>query len=499
MRIISVSSLFRAVASCCAMMFFLSLASLRAESASSSDAVASMQDGEGQANDLSSEMTEMRVEGKPTESKEDDPFEVTKDVVGKTVAPVEHYDGNTLNLEDLIEIAILNNPDLRQSYLQARIMAAQHGRSLSLYLPNVNASGSIGRTGTNMGEDTRRYSTAAGADLSLDWLLYDFGARGAISEKTKQTLIAANYAYNAALRNLVFSVVNTYFSLLSAQSMVESSKANVESAKMAYDAAAKRLEIGTASLGDKLQAETAFVEAELSVTSAENNLEMIRGDLALLLNYAPQENFTLRPTNYGLDDAYFEGQVEDLMRSAVEERPEVVSKRAELKASEAELQSIEKEDNLRISLNGSVGVDDGISPNSDHLYNGTIGLKVTIPLFTGFDHTYSVLQSRYRYENARISLSQTENDVRVDVWKAYQRYKTAKKAYEINLRLFASAEQNEKVAMGAYKQNKGNIINLLNAQSRLMEARRQRSSALYDLLIAKSDLLRALGRVGHLK
>ncbi len=431
-------------------------------------------------------------------AEESDPFGVQKDAP-KEPESQKSIDAYELTLSDFIELAILNNPSLRQSYLQAKITAAQHGRSLSAYLPNVDASGSGSRSGEKWDTSDGVYSTGAAANLSLDWLLLDFGARSANTERTKQALIAANFNYDATLRNTVFSVVNAYFSLFSAQSDVQSSIANEESAKMAYDVASKRHDLEQVSLGDKLQAETSYVQAQLDTTRARNNLELMKGNLAALVNKPPQEDISLAENPYNEKDAQFEGRVEDLMKAAIEQRPEVLARRAEVESSAAELRAVEKEDNLRISLNSSAGINDGISPNTENLYNGSIGLRFTIPIFTGYDHTYSVMQSRYRLENTKASLSQTENDVRIDVWKSFQQYKTAVKAFEISQRLFASAEENEKIAMGAYKAGKLDIVNLLNAQSLLMSARREKSASLYNLLIAKSDLLRSLGKMGNLK
>lgn len=92
-----------------------------------------------------------------------------------------------------------------------------------------------------------------------------------------------------------------------------------------------------------------------------------------------------------------------------------------------------------------------------------------------------------------------ENDVQSDVWDTFQTYQTARKSYAISLTLFASAEQNEKVALGAYKAGKGSMLNLLDAQSKLADARTSKSRSFYEMLIAKNNLIRTMGLINPFK
>ena len=60
----------------------------------------------------------------------------------------------------------------------------------------------------------------------------------------------------------------------------------------------------------------------------------------------------------------------------------------------------------------------------------------------------------------------------------------------------ASASQSEAVALGRYKAGAGNVLDLLNAQSSLANARMQNIQALYDWLTQKAVLAQAIGRLG---
>jgi len=61
--------------------------------------------------------------------------------------------------------------------------------------------------------------------------------------------------------------------------------------------------------------------------------------------------------------------------------------------------------------------------------------------------------------------------------------------------LLTSAQKSQAVALGRYKAGAGSITDLLNAEAQLASARQQRVQSEYGFMIAKADLLRALGQL----
>src|SRR5213080_1408066 len=112
--------------------------------------------------------------------------------------------GSPLTLAQAIDIALANNPDTRIAWLEARAAEAGVGSARSTYFPEVDVLASA----------TRLRSSAAGArattiiapSLALTYLLFDFGGREAQVEQARQTLVAANFANNAAMQDVVLRV-----------------------------------------------------------------------------------------------------------------------------------------------------------------------------------------------------------------------------------------------------------------------------------------------------
>ena len=125
----------------------------------------------------------------------------------------------------------------------------------------------------------------------------------------------------------------------------------------------------------------------------------------------------------------------------------------------------------------------------------TIGATLHIPFFTGFNNTYQIKAAEEEAAAQSAKREQIENAVLLDVWTSYSNYDTAGHTLDMTKALLESAQKSRDVALGRYKAGAGSITDLLNAEAQLASARQQRISSDYGWMIAKADLLRALGRM----
>lgn len=431
----------------------------------------------------------------------EDPLDVTKPVERLPVESIcsQEIRGKKLTLPDVVNLALCNNPQTRQSYLTAMSAAADYGQAQGDYMPTVGLTAGLSQSNTEYQKSSDRNTASANASLTLDWLLYDFGGRSAAVEKMKEALNMALFSRSDVLQSLIFDVTKAYYQLLAAEEEYKNSQATVASAASAYDAASKRYELGLVALSDKLQAETSYSQAQLTEAKAEEALALAKGHLAVLLNYPPQESFLLEPADYTQAEEKFDGKVEEMLKIALEKRADIIAKRAELKQALANIEYEKSRNAPSFSVSGGLEATDDLRKAGENDYATRVGLSMTVPLFTGFKNTYRITQSRYQAGKTTAELKKLENDVQSDVWDTFQTYQTARKSYAISLTLFASAEQNEKVALGAYKAGKGSMLNLLDAQSKLADARTSKSRSFYEMLIAKNNLIRTMGLINPFK
>ncbi|MBO4643824.1 MAG: TolC family protein [Alphaproteobacteria bacterium] len=404
-----------------------------------------------------------------------------------------------LRLADVINLALCQNPQTQKLYMGALATASEYGQTKSDYLPEVNFSAGINQSDTRVHHGRDSNSTLASAGVNLNWLLFDFGGREASNESIRQSLNAALATRSDALQSLIFDVTEAYFQVFSAQEEYKNSEATLSSALAALEAADQRYELGLAALSDKLQAATSYSEAELTITKAKENLALAKGRLAVLLNYPPDQSLELFEEQYPMDYFTIPEDIESLFKTALNNRADIAAKKALVKQAESklDLQNAQNAPNLNLAagLNGQ----DELTKGGPRSYTSSIGLTMTVPLFTGFKNTYRISQARYQLEQSKAELKQLENDIQHEVWTTYQNFFTARKSYEISLTTFASAEQNADVALGAYKAGKGSILTVLDAQAKLANVRSTQTRSFYELLIAKVNIIRKIGLIAPFK
>lgn len=442
---------------------------------------------------------------------ESDPFSVhalTSRSQAGSYAPVKAMspcapDGlarSPLSLWDVVDRALCNNPQTRTAWANARASAAQVGAARSAYLPTLSASGSASRNradgGTRVGgavlSGTTLYNAESGS-LAAGYLLYDFGARDANLESSLQTLSAANFTQDATLQKVFLSAVQAYYQLFGARAAVEAAaqaeRASLESLK----AATARYEAGTATPADKLQAQTAHSQAKLNRIQAEGNARNAEGALANAMGLDANRPVSYVAPALKAPDERFDRNLDQLINDARRRRPDLAAAEAQVKAAEASALAVRAAGMPSLSLSASAGYTN--SSLSDPFHSQTIGISVSIPIFTGFNSTYQIRAAQAKVDSQAAQRDSVNLQVALDVWQAYHNLSTGVQAARSSSDLLASATASERVALGRYKAGAGSIIDLVTAQSSLATARQQNIQALYGLSIFKAALALALGRI----
>lgn len=399
-----------------------------------------------------------------------------------------------LTLADVVDLTLCNNPQTRLLWANARAQAANVGVGMSAYLPTLSAQAS----------DTRYISNAAGspgnyrsrnANLSAGYLLFDFGGRSGTLENAKQLLVAANATRDATLQANFLGAVQAYYALLSAQASVDALKVAEASAKESFSAAEARYRAGIATPADKLQAQTALSQAKLNLITAQGNTRAAQGTLANVMGFDASIQFTLVSLPESVPDPVVEQDIGKLIDDARRKRPDLRAAEAQIKASEAQLEVSRAAGLPSVSLNASTGSQN--LPGVPITNTSSIGVTLSVPLFTGESNTYQNRAAELQIEGKVAARDILANQIALDVWKAYQALLTNSQALIASNDLVASAEQSERMTLGRYKAGVANmsILDVLNAQSTLASARQQHVAALYNFQASRLVLAQAIGQL----
>ncbi len=399
-----------------------------------------------------------------------------------------------LTLADVVDLALCNNPQTRSLWTSARIQAANVGVGMSAYLPTLSAQGSASRnSATSSGNTSNSNNRSAG--LTAGYLLFDFGGRAGTLENAKQLLVAANATRDATLQANFLTAVQAYYALLSARASVDSFQAAETSAKESLAAAEARYLAGAATPADKLQAQTALSQARLNLITAQGNTLAAQGTLANIMGFDASLSFLLAPLTEPVPDHIVEQDIGKLIEQARQKRPDLLAADAQIRAAEAQLAAIRATGLPSVSLGASAGSQNiSGSPNTT---SNSIGVTLSVPLFTGYRNTYQNRAAELQIEGKVAARDLLANQVALDVWKAYQTLLINSQALSTANDLVASAEQSARMTLGRYKAGVANmsILDVLNVQSTFASARQQRVSALYNFQASRFGLAQAIGQL----
>jgi outer membrane protein len=120
---------------------------------------------------------------------------------------------------------------------------------------------------------------------------------------------------------------------------------------------------------------------------------------------------------------------------------------------------------------------------------------LSIPLFEGFGRHYQVDQASAQAERQLDAVDDAKRQVALDVWTSYQTLNGATKNAENSANLLSIAQRSWDAAKHRYDAGVGNILELLNTQAALANAKQRRVQALADWDDARMDLAAKLGGV----
>lgn len=394
-----------------------------------------------------------------------------------------------LNLFDVVNIALCNNPQTRELWASARVQAAQVGVNKAAYLPNVALTAGLNR---NWPANGAAY-TQRNAGLSLSYLIYDFGARAANLESAKQLLTAAGYTQDSTVQTIFLAAVQAYYQTQATLAASVAAQDAETAAQASFASAQARYLAGSATPADKFSAQTAYSQATLNRITATGNHKNAQGTLANVLGLDATQHIELVQSPLDSVPENFERDISALIEQARQLRPDLQAAAAQLQAAQSNVAAARAAGRPTISLAASTNYQ-GVTGNALN-HTATLGINLNVPIFSGYAPTYRIRSAEATAEVKQAQLDRLRLQVALDVWTAYQNLATATQARNTTADLVRSATQSEQMARGRYQAGVGVMLDVLNAQSALANAHQQNIQARLNWNISRATLAQAMGNL----
>ena len=407
--------------------------------------------------------------------------------------------GNKYDLPALIDIALSNNPDTRVTWDQARAAADAYGVSRAPYYPVVSSqvSGGYEREIFQLpGQNAVLRQWQVTPVIEFTYILLDFGRRDAGAAAARAQLAAANFSFNRKLQDVVFATQRSFYAIGAAKAAVQAAEENLKLAKTDDEAVSRRVDLGLATEPELLLSRQRVAQSQYDLASAHLLVREAQASMAVALGVAANTALDVPslaslpvPAGLGAD-------VDQLIETAVRQRPDLAAQVATLGARRAQVEGAKAE------FYPTVGVTTAYGEQAwGYRFDGTPSVKTAQPqyaglltinwdLFTGFKRLNDVRQAEAERDAAGAQLKSLEVDAISSVWRAYYEFQTALSRYEYAKALLAASQESYDANLDTYRQGLSTIVELLTADRDLANAR-------YTIVQSRADLLTSSAAVAY--
>ena len=413
-----------------------------------------------------------------------------------SIDPAKTYD-----LPELIDIAERSHPETRVAWEAARAGARAVGLSESAYYPYLAAVASenfehqlFALTSVFPGN-----AVEENAGVELNWLLFDFGGRKAEVAEAREKLMMADVNFNATHQQIVFALTKSFYDFNTARQQVEAAEISLQAAQTVTEAAKARFDNGLATKPDVLQAEQQTAQADYDLEAARGTLSDAQVALVNKLGIFPMAAIQVAKIPEGSADANLDEPLDDLIDRALSQRPDLVAKLANLKASQAQVRQARAEYYPKISLDAGArwskldvnGYDSPYVGNSKPVYGA--GISVELPLFDGFARRNRLRIAEAQLKAAASELTNNRDNAAQEVMTAYVDLKTSLRKQDASQVLLSAAQSAFDASLEAYQHGLGTYVDVVNAQRNLAAARNTVVDARSEVYTSKTQLALSVG------
>lgn len=405
-------------------------------------------------------------------------------------------EGLHFNLKQAEQYALANHPHIAAARLNADAVRQEIREARSQFFPQVMAeSDSVyapkeARLAAISGLNNPSVFSRQSDGVTVSQLITDFGRTYELTEGAHFRADAAADRTNVARALIVLEVDRAYFGLLRAQALLRVADETVQARQVAHNQIAVLAKNQLRSILDANFAQQNLSEARLLFIQAQSGVSDAEAELSTALGFPDAQHFILAEEPL---DAALPPSAEELIRQALQQRPELASLQNE---QEAALRMARAQDAARYPKITALAAA-GVNPIADHTdfkdnYYAA-GVNVELPLFTGGNLDAHAKEAHLLADAAGQNLVEAQNTISRDVRLAWLDARTAQERLGVTAELIQNARQEEKLANARYRLGTSSIVEFIQAQLNYTEAQVQDTSARYDYQSSRALLDFAVG------
>lgn len=403
-------------------------------------------------------------------------------------------------LEEAVRLARRNAPATVQARNSIRTNAAAVRSRYAAFLPSLSFGAGVSR------QDGSRFVPDFNQVVSTDqpWRgshrfnsnleLFDGGRRWFELRRAQADVDAAEATEVSQSFTVALQVKQQYYGVLAAREQRAAAQKQLEQAEQQLRASTARVQAGAATRSDSLRSSIQVGNARLAILTAENALATANAALSRLVGSQTMVTAVADDTS----ETGMIGLSDDELYRLAETGPAVKQATAGLAAAKQASRAAKTPylPTLSASLGWSFAASDsgfrftGDSRNK----NISTGLSINFPIFNNLSREQQVVSARVAEDNAEVQLRDARLNARQQMVQQLGAFRTAEARVQIQLASVAAGEEDLRVQQERYSLGASTLLDVLNSQTTLDQARRDLIQARLDARTAKAQVEALIGR-----
>ena len=419
------------------------------------------------------------------------------------------YAGEQLSLDQAVETALKNHPNLKAADSQVEGAQANVLRSKSGFLPKVTLSETWSRSdnplmvlGTKLNQEIVTPSDFNPAVMNDPDAMSNYNTRLSVMQPVfnggkeylgiKQARLASEAATQdraRARQETVFNVVKAYYGLLLAKEYDKVAIQSLETSAANVKLAEARFKAGAVLQSDLLRAKVQYAEVKEMATRYENGVKLAAANLNFAMGvtqdaeYAVEGALSAQDMKEGLDE---------MISGAFSLRPDLSSLGLNRKHAEANISQARTDYIPSLNLMGQVDLNsDRIAGNDAKSWAVMAVLQWN--LFDGLVTTARVREATANAGRMRAMEEQMRSGVQLQVRQAYYNLQASLERIAATSSSVQEAEEGFRIVQKRYEAGMTTLVDVLGAENALIRSRTGALQALYDNNVAAAELKLAAG------
>lgn len=418
--------------------------------------------------------------------------------------------GGPYTLEQCIQIALQNNPQIEIARKQVEVQEAALFGTYTEIMPTLNAT-IMGANRTTSGDrdiivegvvlreapGSTRTNYRNGVFLNMN--LYNGGRNWNTIRQARQETETEAFAQTSTENQVVVDVKTGYYGLLRALRLKEVQEENVRLNEEQLRRTQSMYEIGSVARVEVLQTTAALGAARITLHNREKDVLQARAGLANVMGIGSNEAFEIvDPLAGGALDTTALMSLQDALRLANLTNPAI--QRDEGRIRSAMLGTKTARGSLWPTVSGNIGYSrtgvrfQDVYGTYDKNWNLSFGVNLSLPLLNGTQTYADISRAQAQQLIAEETLRQTRRTTSLTIRNALLDLETAREVITLSNDNILASEESLRLAEERYRVGSGTLLEVFTAQEALVRAKSDLAGAQYDYLIAQATLDGALGK-----